>query len=76
MIKLFPDLLKAIAEHDLILEAREAVRQSIYQQLYYLAIQEAGKGIQLFKERNNVLGYDDLIHNLHHALAGKTGKGW
>jgi exodeoxyribonuclease V beta subunit len=72
VIKLFPDLLAAIAEHDLLLEGRATAIQAISQQLYYLAIQEAGKGIQLFKERNNVLGYDDLIHNLHHALAGKN----
>lgn len=72
VIKLFSDLLQHIARHDAAIEARASAIQAIYQQLYYLAIQDAGKGIRLFKERNNVLGYDDLIHNLHHALTERN----
>jgi exodeoxyribonuclease V beta subunit len=66
--KLFPDIVKLIDEYEAVDTAIAAIVQAIHQQLYSLAIQEAGKGIQLFKERNNLLGYDDLISNLHRAL--------
>ncbi len=74
VVKLFPDLLQLIARHDAAAEAKVLAIQLIYHQLYYLAIQEAGKGIRLFKERNNVLGYDDLIHNLHYALTERNSS--
>lgn len=70
--KLFPDLLARIDEHDAVAAKLAPIIQSIHQQLCYLAIQEAGKGIALFKERNNVLSYDDLISNLHYALTARN----
>jgi exodeoxyribonuclease V beta subunit len=70
--KLFPDLLAKIDE----LEAAEnellLLVQAMRQHLFSYAIQEAGHGVQLFKERNNVLGYDDLIANLHRALVQRN----
>jgi len=74
VVKLFPDLLQLIARYDAAAEAKASAIQLIYHQLYYLAIQEAGKGIRQFKERNNVLGYDDLIHNLHYALTKRNSS--
>lgn len=66
--KLFPELTKLIDSIEAVEVKMKAIVQSILQQLSSLAIQEAGKGIRLYKERNNVLSYDDLIGNLHHAL--------
>lgn len=72
VLKLFPDILQRIDAYDAVASTLAPLVQSIHQQLCYLAIQEAGKGIALYKERNNVLGYDDLITNLHLALTGRN----
>jgi exodeoxyribonuclease V beta subunit len=69
--KLFPDILIRIDAFDTVDTAMKEMVQTIHWQLYFLAIQEAGKGIALFKERNNLLSYDDLINNLHQALVKK-----
>lgn len=71
--KLFPDVLQRIDAYDAAEKAFGQEVQSIYQRLNAFAIQEAGKGIQLYKERNNVLSYDDLIGNLHYALTQRDG---
>lgn len=73
--KLFPDILERIEEiktaQDSFKENLEAIRQL----LFFIAIQEAGKGIAQFKERNNMLGYNDLISNLHKALVQTNNPG-
>ena len=70
--KLFPEIIQLIDAIDVVDTNITSVIQSIHQQLSYLALQEAGKGIQQFKERNNILGYDDLISNLHHAVTARN----
>lgn len=70
--KLFPEIIQRIDAVDVVEASVAPIVQGIYQQLCYVAIREAGEGVALFKERNNVLGYDDLISNLHHALTGRN----
>lgn len=72
--RLFPEVIQRIDAIDAVDAGVAPIIQSIYQQLSYVAIQEAGEGIALYKERNNVLGYDDLISNLHHALTGRNSS--
>jgi exodeoxyribonuclease V beta subunit len=75
ILTLFPEVLKQI---DLWQETTEGYRQkvqSIHQQLYCLAIKEVSAGLEIYKKRNNILGYDDLIGNLHHALAERDNPG-
>ncbi|MBO9564152.1 MAG: exodeoxyribonuclease V subunit beta [Niastella sp.] len=70
--RLFPEIIQRMDAIDAVEASIVPVIQAVYQQLCYVAIQEAGEGIALFKERNNVLGYDDLISNLHHALTNRN----
>jgi len=72
VVKLFPDLLQHLAHYEAQEEARANALQNIYRQINYLAIYEVGKGIASYKERHNVLGYDDLIGNLHRALVERN----
>ncbi|NLR79122.1 exodeoxyribonuclease V subunit beta [Chitinophaga eiseniae] len=64
----FPDILE---ELDKIEEMRQQLtlqQQAIRRQVFYTAIKEVGEEVRLFKERSNMMGYDDLINNLHTAL--------
>ncbi|TWF44871.1 DNA helicase/exodeoxyribonuclease V beta subunit [Chitinophaga polysaccharea] len=64
----FPDILE---ELDKIEEMRHQLtlqQQAIRRQVFYTAIKEVGEEVRLFKERSNMMGYDDLINNLHTAL--------
>lgn len=72
VIKLFPDILEKLNALEVATEEEKKLTQSIRQHLYYYAIQEAGQGVQQFKDRNNLLGYDDLIVNLHNALVKRN----
>ncbi|CAL1521267.1 exodeoxyribonuclease V subunit beta [Chitinophaga sp. MM2321] len=66
--QLFADILEQVNTIDAISETTERVIQSIRRQLYCLAIKEVGAGVRAYKEHSNMLGYDDLIGNLHNAL--------
>ncbi|NSL89226.1 exodeoxyribonuclease V subunit beta [Chitinophaga sp. Mgbs1] len=66
--KLFPDLLELIAQVDSAGDAIETHNQAIRRQLNYLAIREVEQGVKIYKERNNMQNYDDLITNLNTAL--------
>ncbi len=72
IVKLFPDILERLAAWDSVSEEKTALLQAIRRQLNGLAIKEAGEGVTVFKERNNMLGYDDLIGNLHSALVKRN----
>lgn len=74
VVKLFPDLIALINRREEIEKAKDTALQAIYRHLNYFALQEVGQGIALFKERNNILGYDDLIGNLHHALVVRDNQ--
>jgi exodeoxyribonuclease V beta subunit len=68
IVKLFADILERIDTWNSVSEEKVGLLQAIRRQLNGLAIKEAGEGVKVFKERNNMLGYDDLIGNLHSAL--------
>ncbi|HVI46719.1 MAG TPA: UvrD-helicase domain-containing protein [Chitinophaga sp.] len=66
--KLFANVLEEIDIFNTICEKLHQYVQSVRHQLYCLIIQEVTTGTKAFKERSNMLGYDDLINNLHTAL--------
>ncbi len=66
--KLFADALH-ILETVVEAEGKLNARQSEWRlRLGFLAIQEVSRHLQLRKQRSNLLGYDDMIVNLHRAL--------
>ncbi|PSL49486.1 DNA helicase/exodeoxyribonuclease V beta subunit [Chitinophaga niastensis] len=66
--KLFPEILdQSDSVNDISSALRELIA-SIRRQLCCMAIKEVGEGVHGFKERSNMLSYDDLISNLHNAL--------
>lgn len=69
--KLFPDIIKKLHAITEAVERRQELLDVIHRQLYGLAIKEVSDIIALYKERNNILNYDDLIGNLHTALVKK-----
>lgn len=71
IIKVHSDIVERLTECEIVAEETNLSIQSIIQKLYFLAIEEVAAGVQIFKEKNNILGYDDLIGNLHHALVGR-----
>ncbi len=71
VIKLFPDILKKLHAITEAIEQRNEMLGNIHRQLYGLAIKEVSDIITLYKDRNNILNYDDLIGNLHTALVKK-----
>ncbi len=66
--KLFPDILEKVDLLTPVTEQREQLEEEIRIQLNHLAIAEVSAGLRVYKERNNLLGYDDLVSNLHQAL--------
>ena len=68
--KLFPGILQKIKEIDTAAASSGNIIAAIRVQLNCLAIKEIGEGLRNFKEKNNLLGYDDLVANLHRALSG------
>ncbi|WP_276485149.1 exodeoxyribonuclease V subunit beta [Paraflavitalea pollutisoli] len=74
VVKLFPDLVELINQREAVKEGQATALQAIYRHISYVAIQEVSKGIAAYKERNNILGYDDLIGNLHQALVVRDNQ--
>ncbi|MFY0252884.1 exodeoxyribonuclease V subunit beta [Chitinophaga sp. 30R24] len=68
LTKIFADLLPQIEALMTSAENAEEVVKNIRRQLYAIAIKEVETGVRLYKERSNMLTYDDLINNLHQAL--------
>lgn len=64
----FPEILEEIDQVEEIRNKLTEYQQSIRRQIFYTAIREVGEQVRLFKERSNMMGYDDLINNLHTAL--------
>lgn len=72
IIKVHSDIVERLTECELVTEENNLFIQTIVQRLYCLAIKEVGDGVQAFKEKNNKLGYDDLISNLYTALISRN----
>jgi exodeoxyribonuclease V beta subunit len=70
----FPDLLQEIAQTDELKKLVENYQEEIRRQLCYTAIREISEQVRLFKERSNMMGYDDLINNLHTALVKNNNQ--
>lgn len=69
--KLYQDVLDLADEAEAAAEAHRAISNAIHIRLQCFAISEVAAGVQAFKQRNNLLGYDDMIGNLHKALVEK-----
>ena len=69
--KSFPVLLQKLEECDNCKTEYDQFVQRVVSSINYLVIQEVTYGVELFKLRNNLLGYDDMILNLHKALVIK-----
>ncbi|MGF6926503.1 exodeoxyribonuclease V beta subunit [Chitinophaga sp. W2I13] len=72
--KVFADLLPAIDQADEISKQLLEHQQLIRRQVYYAAIKEISEQVRAFKERSNMMGYDDLINNLHTALVKNNNE--
>lgn len=72
--KVFPDLLPGIDQADEISKQLQDRQQLVRRQIYYAAIKEIAEQVRLFKERSNMMGYDDLINNLHTALVKNNNE--
>lgn len=70
----FPEILEEIDKIEALTQQLEAHQQLIRRQLYYTAIREISEQVRAFKERSNMLGYDDLINNLHTALVKNNNE--
>jgi exodeoxyribonuclease V beta subunit len=64
----FPELLVQLEAYENCLQEYNQTIQNIISHLNHLIIQEVSEGVELFKLRNNLLSYDDMILNLHKAL--------
>ena len=61
-----------LADMDQCSEASERIKQvinRIIDHLYCIAISDVMEGIRHYKLKNNVLAFDDMIVNLHHAIS-------
>ncbi|MEV4882470.1 exodeoxyribonuclease V subunit beta [Chitinophaga ginsengisegetis] len=70
----FPDLLAEIDQVEALTKQLEEHQQLIRRQVYYAAIKEISEQVRAFKERSNMMGYDDLINNLHTALVKNNNE--
>lgn len=66
--KLFAEVLDLLAVVTEIEERMQQAQAEWRLRLGFLAIQEVGRHLRQRKERSNLLGYDDMIVNLHRAL--------
>lgn len=67
----YADLLQRLAVVEEIAGESAKLAESIKRRLHCLAITEVSKGVTDFKNRNNLLSYDDMIFNLHKSLVGR-----
>lgn len=74
VMQLFPDVVEMVVQHAAIITEYETILHDITDRLYCFAISEVSEGVHAFKIRNNMLSYDDMIGNLHHALLGRESS--
>ncbi len=68
IVNLFHDILDKQDKCDELLKHRNQKLQEIINQILCLAINKVSDAIDIYKQRNNLLSFDDLIVNLHKAL--------
>jgi len=64
----FPAIVEELDKVEEIRDQLTEYQQSVRRQIFYTAIRQVGEQVRLFKERSNMMGYDDLINNLHTAV--------
>lgn len=73
--KIYDDLLGRIGACINEGESGKNVLQGILCALHFQAIKEVKAGVEHFKQVNNLLGYDDMISQLHRALTKRDNPG-
>jgi exodeoxyribonuclease V beta subunit len=68
VVKIYPEPLRLLAELELAEAGLNLLQRDWRLRLSFLAIQEVSRHLQERKQRSNLLGYDDMIQNLHRAL--------
>lgn len=71
IIKVFPDWLDKIAEADAFQSSISIRVMEVLNRLYCMLIQDSIQHIVQYKEKNNVLSFNDMIEQLHRSLTGK-----
>lgn len=66
--KLYQDVLDLADIAEAAEQVHKTISNAIHIRLQCFAISEVAAGVKEFKQRNNLLGYDDMISNLHKAL--------
>lgn len=72
--KLYADILAQHGECDELVEEKNALLQSVINKTYCHAIGTVTKAIDQYKLRNSLLGFDDMIVNLHKAIVHDNNK--
>ncbi|HSU50825.1 MAG TPA: UvrD-helicase domain-containing protein, partial [Segetibacter sp.] len=72
--KLYGDIIAQHSECDELLEEKNSLIQSIINKIYCHAIGAVTKAIDQYKQRNSLLGFDDMIVNLHKAIVHDNNK--
>ncbi|GEO10951.1 exodeoxyribonuclease V subunit beta [Segetibacter aerophilus] len=66
--KLYGDIILQHSECDDLVEERKSILQSVINKINCHAIGIVTKAIDQYKQRNSLLGFDDMIVNLHKAI--------
>ncbi|MCW3106218.1 MAG: hypothetical protein JWQ09_724, partial [Segetibacter sp.] len=66
--KLYGDIIQQHSECDELVEEKNDLLQSVINKIYCHAIGTVTKAIDQYKLRNSLLGFDDMIVNLHKAI--------
>lgn len=66
--KLYGDIMEQHGECDALIEEKNGLIKTIINKIYCHAIGTVTKAIDQYKQRNSLLGFDDMIVNLHKAI--------
>jgi len=72
--KLYGDIIEQHSECDELVEEKNELLQSVISKIYCHAIGTVTKAIDQYKQRNSLLGFDDMIVNLHKAIVRDSNK--
>ncbi|MDB5247664.1 MAG: Exodeoxyribonuclease [Segetibacter sp.] len=72
--KLYGDIIEQHGECDELVEEKNDILRSVINKIYCHAIGTVTKAIDQYKQRNSLLGFDDMIVNLHKAVVHDNNK--
>lgn len=75
LAELFPEILEYLDQQEAVEEEIRKLTAGIHHRLNCFAISVVAGGVYGYMTRNNILGYDDLITNLHNALVKRDNPG-